>query len=150
MTKSNITIRLMEADDLDAVLAIDEKILGSSRRGYYEMKFERLFRSDEYLPTSLVAEDADGQLIGFVMGQLYLGEFGIFQEEASLDTIGVDPDSQHRGVGERLVSEFMDHLKELGVQKVNTLVDMSSGKLLRFFEANQFVPSRTVYLERRL
>ncbi|MBI5590851.1 MAG: hypothetical protein HY881_10250 [Deltaproteobacteria bacterium] len=43
------------------------------------MKFERLFKSKEYLPTSLVAEEENGKVAGFVMGELYMGEFGIFQ-----------------------------------------------------------------------
>ncbi len=150
MSKSAVEIRLMEADDFDAVVKIDEKVLNSSRSEYYKMKFERLFESQEYIPTSLVAEKKDGTVIGFVMGQLYLGEFGIFKEEASLDTIGVDPDYQHEGIGEKLVSEFMDHLKELGVRKVNTLVDRNESKLIKFFKSNEFGPSNTVNLERKL
>lgn len=150
MDQGSIKIRLMEADDFDAVVAIDEKVLRTARPEYYEMKFEKLFKSLEYLPTSLVAETDDGRVVGFVMGQLYMGEFGILQEEASLDTIGVDPELQHQGIGERLVEEFMDHLKELGVHKVNTLVDQNDSKLIGFFKANRFTPSNTINLERAL
>jgi hypothetical protein len=69
MNDSTITIRLMKADDFDAVVGIDEKVLKASRPEYYEMKFEKLFKSKDYLPTSLVAEDADGTVTGFVMGR---------------------------------------------------------------------------------
>ena len=79
-----------------------------------------------------------------------MGEYGIFQEEASLDTIGVDPSFQNKGVGEQLINEFMDHLREIGVQKVNTLVDWNDSKLIQFFSANQFSPSETINLERNL
>jgi ribosomal protein S18 acetylase RimI-like enzyme len=140
----------MKADDFDAVLAIDEKVLKASRPEYYEMKFEKLFKSRDYLPTSLVAEKEDGKVLGFVMGELYMGEYGIFQEEATLDTIGVDPDYQHKGIGEQLINEFMDHLKKLGVKKINTLVAWNDSKLIHFFSANQFSPSKTIYLERNL
>jgi N-acetylglutamate synthase-like GNAT family acetyltransferase len=88
--------------------------------------------------------------VGFVMGELYIGEYGISKEKATLDTIGVDPDYQHKGVGEKLINEFMDHLKTLGVQKVNTLVDGNDSKLMHFFSANQFSPSKTINLERSL
>jgi ribosomal protein S18 acetylase RimI-like enzyme len=97
-----------------------------------------------------VAEEEDGTVVGFVMGELYMGEYGIFQEEARLDTIGVDPHYQHMGIGEQLINEFMDHLKQIGVQKVNTLVDWNDAKLIQFFSANQFSPSKTINLERRL
>lgn len=150
MNDMPIKIRLMKADDFEAVLAIDEKILKTSRSEYYDVKFDKLFKSKDYLPASLVAETEDGIVAGFVMGEIYMGEYGIFQEEARLDTIGVDPHYQHHGVGERLINEFMDHMKSLGVQKVNTLVDWNDANLIRFFSANDFSPSRTINLERRV
>ena len=150
MERSAIKIRLMKTEDFDAVVGIDEKVLKASRPEYYEMKFEKLFHSNDYLPASLVAERDDGTVVGFVMGELYMGEYGIFQEKATLDTIGVDPDCQHQGVGGLLMNEFMDHLKKLGVQKVNTLVDWNDSKLIHFFSANQFSPSKTINLERSL
>ena len=150
MNESAIKIRLMKAEDFEAVVAIDEKVLKISRPEYYEMKFDKLFNSKDFLPTSLVAEEADGVVVGFVMGELYMGEYGIFQEEARLDTIGVDPDHQHKGIGKKLISEFVDHVKTLGVNKVNTLVDWNDSVLMRFFSANQFSPSKSINLERSL
>lgn len=150
MNGSTFTIRLMKSDDFGAVVGIDEKVLKASRPGYYEMKFEKLFGSKDYLPVSLVAEKEDGTVVGFVMGELYLGEYGIFQDAATLDTIGVDPSYQHQGIGELLINEFMDHLKRVGVQKVCTLVDWNDSKLIHFFSANQFSPSKTINLERGL
>ena len=150
MNATSINIRLMKADDFDAVVGIDEKVLKASRPAYYEMKFEKLFKSKDYLPTSLVAEEADGTVVGFVMGELYMGEYGIFQEQATLDTIGVDPDCQQKGIGKQLMKEFMDHLRELGVQKVHTLVDWNDAKLVPFFRTNEFTPSKTINLERSI
>ena len=150
MNESTIKIRLMKADDFDAVVGIDEKVFKASRPEYYELKFEMLFSSKDYLPASLVAEKEDGTVVGFVMGRIYVGEYGIFQEEATLDTIGVDPSCQHKGIGEQLINEFMDHLREVGVQKINTLVDWNDTKLINFFSSNQFSPSKTINLERRL
>ena len=149
MNESAITIRLMKADDFDAVVRIDEKVLKDSRPEYYEMKFTKLFKSKHYVPTSLVAEE-DEKVVGFVMGELFRGEYGIAQEKATLNTIGVHPDYQRRGIGERLINEFMDHLKRLGVQKVNTLVHWDDPYLIHFFSTNQFSPSKTINLERCL
>ena len=150
MNDSTVKIRLMKADDFDAVVAIDEKVLKTARPEYYEMKFEKLFHSKDYVPASLVAESESGTVVGFVMGELFLGEYGIFQEQATLDTIGVDPDCRHQGIGRQLMKEFIDHLRELGVQRVNTLVDWNDSKLTEFFRANEFTPSKTINLERRL
>ena len=151
MSGSTIKIRLMTIDDFNAVVGIDEKILKASRLKYYEMKFDKLFKSKEFLPTSLVAEVEDGTVVGFVMGELYIGEYGISQVGATLDTIGVDPHYQRNGIGEQLIDEFMDHLRDLGVKKINTLVDRNDAKLIHFFRANQFSSAESIInLERSL
>jgi len=150
MNKSNIKIRLMKANDFEAVVAIDERVRKASRPEYYQLKFEKLVHSKDYVPTSLVAEEEDGKVVGFVMGELYIGEYGISQEKATLDTIGVDPSHQHKGIGEKLINEFMDHLRTLGVIKISTLVDWNDSRLIHFFSANQFSPSKTINLERSL
>lgn len=147
MDKSTLKIRLMNVDDFDAVVRIDEKVLKASRPDYYRIKFEGYVQSTDCLPTSLVAEGEEGKVVGFIMGGLFIGEYGISQE-ATLDTIGVDPDHQHKGVGKQLFNEFMDHLKALDVRKINTLVDWNDTGLMRFFSANQFAPSKTINLER--
>ena len=150
MEKNTIKIRLMKVDDFNAIVQIDQKVLKASRSEYYRLKFETFVQSTDFLPTSLVAEEKDGTVVGFIMGQLYIGEYGITQKKATLDTIGVDPDYQHKGIGEQLINEFMDHLRTLGVQKIDTLVDENDSKLTRFFSANQFSPSKTINLERSL
>jgi ribosomal protein S18 acetylase RimI-like enzyme len=83
------------------------------------------------------------------MGELFIGEYGISQE-ATLDTIGVDPDYQLKGIGKLLLKEFMDHLKALGARKIGTLVDSNDSRMMHFFTANQFGPSKTINLERNL
>ena len=148
MNESTIKIRLMKPDDFDAVVGIDEKILKASRPEYYEQKFDKLFKSKDYLPVSLVAEEKDETVVGFVLGELYMGEYGISQDEATLDTIGVNPDFQHKGIGKQLINDFMDHLGKVGVQKIRTLVDWNDSNMIHFFSANQFNPSKTINLER--
>ncbi|OPY69097.1 MAG: putative acetyltransferase [Syntrophorhabdaceae bacterium PtaU1.Bin034] len=148
MKESTVKVRLMKADDFDAVVRIDKRVLKTSRPEYYRLRFEKLVQSKDYVPTSLVAEDDDGTVVGFVMGELYIGEYGISQDKATLDTIGVDPAYQHKGIGEQLINEFISHLKALGIRKINTLVDWSDHNLIRFFSANRFSPSKTINLER--
>jgi len=150
MNESTIKIRLMKAGDFDAVVRIDEKVRKVSRTEYYQLKFERLVQSKDNLPVSLVAEKEDGTLVGFVMGELYIGQYGISQEKATLDTIVVDPDYRQKGIGEQLINEFIEHLRKLGVQNINTLVDWNDAKMIHFFSSNQFGPSKIINLVRRL
>jgi len=144
MGPRDIEIRLMVASDLEEVIRIDEKVLNESRRDYYEHKFELLFASGEYLPTSLVAVDDNKKIVGFIMGEVYHGEFGISNTGAFVDTVGVDPTCQKLGIGKMLMDEFIKHLKELGVKKVHTLVDKTFLGLMGYFGANGFSPSKGV------
>jgi hypothetical protein len=41
-------------------------------------------------------------------------------------------------------------LRQIGVNKINTLVDWNDARLIKFFSANQFSPSRTINLERSI
>jgi ribosomal protein S18 acetylase RimI-like enzyme len=150
MNDSLIKIRLMKADDFDAVVGIVMKVSSASRKPYYDLKFEKLFRSIDYLPVSIVAEKDDGTLAGFIMGELYQGEDGIFPDEATIDAICVDPDCRHKGIGGQLMMEFSDHLRKVGVQKLNTLADPNNPKIIQFFRANKFSPSKKINLERNL
>jgi ribosomal protein S18 acetylase RimI-like enzyme len=150
MNENTIKIRLMKAEDFDAVAGIDQKLLKTSRVDYLELKFEKIFESSDFLPISLVAEEKDGTVVGFVMGELFMGEEGNLPDEATLDTLGVDPSCQNRGIGEQLLNEFMDHLRKVGVKKLNTLVRLNDTKLIRFFSANKFSPSNALHMERPL
>ncbi len=150
MEQSSFEIRLMKAGDLEAVVSLDKKITQSDRREFYELKFNQLFKTREYIPTSLVAEE-NGNIIGFIMGELYMGEYGITKEGATLDTIGVDPVHRHQGIGELLMNEFIGHLRELGVEKVNALVSKEDSQMMRYFRSNQFnISTTTVNMERTL
>jgi hypothetical protein len=56
--------------------------------------------------------------------------------------------SREGAFGEQLISEFIEHLRKVGVQKINTLVNWNDSRLIQFFSANQFSPSKTINLER--
>ncbi|MBN2402574.1 MAG: GNAT family N-acetyltransferase [Spirochaetes bacterium] len=150
MNGSKIKTRLMKANDFEAVVRIDEKILKVSRRQAYKLKFEKLVTAKDNVPTSLVAEDENGTVVGFVMGELFIGEYGDLQERAALDTIGVDPDYRHKGIGKQLIKEYFDHLKTLGVRRLHTLVRWNDAELIRFFGENKFSPSEIINLDRSI
>ncbi|HEY3277263.1 MAG TPA: GNAT family N-acetyltransferase [Syntrophorhabdaceae bacterium] len=149
MDSGSVRVRLMRADDFDAIVGIDARVLKVPRLEYYRLKFEKFIQSKDYVPTSLVAEDDDGTVVGFIMGELYIGEFGI-SEAATLDTIGVDPSHQYKGIGQKLIHEYVEHLRSLGIKKMNTLVDENDSRLIHFFKANKFIPSKIVSLERSI
>ncbi len=99
----------------------------------------------------MVAESEDGKVVGFVMGELYVGEYGISRDGATIDTIGVDPQYHKKGIGKQLMSEFIAHLRDLGVKRINTLVDRNDAELIKFFQSNEFDSSKSmINLERSI
>jgi len=146
MSEKEVKIRPLTRDDFNAVVEIDQKVFKKARPDYYEMKFSRVLDAKDRLVLSFVAE-AEGKVLGFVMGDLYVGEYGIPSTTATLDTLGVHPEYQGSGVSRLLMEEFVSHLRKAGVEKVNTLVQWNDWQLIRFFSANGFEPAKTINLE---
>jgi ribosomal protein S18 acetylase RimI-like enzyme len=139
----------MRQDDIEAVVDIDAKVFGAERLEYYERKMATMLDRKGSIATSLVA-DYNNRVIGFVMGNIYTGEFGIPQKTASLDTIGIDPDFSGQGLGTQLLEEFENHVKKAGVENIQTLVDRSNIPLSKFFNKSGFAASKTINLEKSL
>ncbi len=142
-------MRVMKREDLDAVAAIDALVSKQQRHQYYERKIESAATNPYNINTSLVAE-VDGKIVGFIMGDVYFGEFGIPETSATIDTIGVHPDFQNRGVAHDLMDQFLTNMKAVGVKKVYTLVNWNDFTLEHFFASQKFQPSKRVNLELQL
>lgn len=142
-------MRVMKREDLDAVVAIDKLVAGQERRQYYQRKIESMLNNQHNINSSLVAEDA-GRIVGFIMGDVYFGEFGIPETSATIDTLGVHPEYQNRGVASDLMDQFLANMRAVGVNKVYTLVNWDNFSLERFFSRHKFVPSKRINLELQL
>ncbi len=140
-----VTIRVMREGDLDAIVGIDGMYFGTPRPDYYKEKLAAATKGVG-INVSLVAE-ADGRLLGFIMGQLYTGEFGIPETTATLDTVGLDPTATGRGTAGKLMEQFVVQMGKLGVTSIHTLVDWSDKNLVLFFHRSGFVPSQRLSLE---
>ncbi len=144
----HVTVRGLDHRDLEAVVKIDAKHSGRSRRGYYERKFAEATR-ESGLTISLAAE-IDGRLAGFLIGRLYYGEFGVPEPAAIIDSIGVDPDQAHRHVGSALFAQLETNLRALRVTTLRTEVPWSDFGLLGFLKNRGFGPVPVLTLEKRL
>lgn len=139
-------LRVMGAGDLDAIVAIDTRVSGQNRREYYARKAGELLDKRHAINSSLVAE-IDGRVVGFVMGDIYYGEFGIPDTSATIEALGVDPAMQNRGIASDLLDQFVMNMKAAGVDRIYTLVNWDDFTLERFFAAHKFTPSRRINLE---
>jgi N-acetylglutamate synthase-like GNAT family acetyltransferase len=139
-------MRVLRQSDLDAIVAIDAFASKEPRREYYERKIAGILNKHANINTSIVCE-IDGKVVGFIMGYVFFGEFGITDATATIDTLGVHPDSRKHGVAAEMLETFLMNMKAAGVKKVYTLVNWDDFGLEKFFAMNRFVPSKRINLE---
>jgi len=145
---AKVVIRVMSEGDLEAITAIDAMYFGTERPEYYKEKLEAATKGGG-INASLVAVSEE-TLVGFIMGRLYTGEFGIPQTIANLDTIGIHPVATGKGIANRLMEQFCRSMSKLGVTTVHTLVDWNDKNLMLFLHRCGFAPSKRLSLELNL
>lgn len=141
-------VRAMRPDDLPQIVRIDRQITSRDRRGYIAEKLEEAM-DDSGIRVSLTAS-LDGAIVGFLMARADLGDFGRTEPVAVLDTIGVDPDYGHHGIGHALVSQLFANLGALHIDRVETVVAPTDLALLGFLYGTGFKPSQRLGFVQRL
>ena len=144
-----IAVRALTADDVGAVVKIDQASMGRPREEYYRAKFREAHEDASGPRTSLVAE-VDGHAVGFLLAKVYYGEFGQAEPVAVIDSIGVDPRYRKQHIGQALLRQLLINLQALRIERVRTEVDWAQLDLLHFLQRNGFAPARRFCLERDL
>jgi ribosomal protein S18 acetylase RimI-like enzyme len=146
----NVKIRILKREDLLAIVEIDEKILGENRRNYWERKLEKLeLMNNKASQISLVTE-VEGKVVGFILGDISGWEFGVPDTIGWIDTIGVEPVYQKKGLATALAHELIKNLKAIGVRTIYTLVSWNDWDLLQFFHAMGFTRGDMINLELKI
>lgn len=137
-------IRAITAADLDRIAEIDKLVLGQSRPDYWELKLEL---ADKRSPVSSLVAEIEGKVIGFVIGDARGWEYSVAENIGWIDTIGVDPECQRKGIAKMLMTEMINNLKKVGVEKIYTFVNWRDWNLLRFFDDAGFKKGDMINLE---
>jgi GNAT superfamily N-acetyltransferase len=141
-------VRALEPGDLDAVVAIDEKLTGQRRKDYWRTRFDIASLRPPWM--SSVAE-LDGRVVGFLFGWVGESEFGIAGPTGWIDLVGVHPAYRGRGVARALVDRFTEGARQLrAIRKLATLIDLDQADVREFFVRQGFRHGPMVQLERTL
>lgn len=142
---TKLTIRPVEASDLDAIVGIDEKLTGHTRKDYWRTRLDIAALRPPWM--SSVAE-TDGRIVGFLFGWVGESEFGIAGPTGWIDLIGVDPAYRERGIARALVDRFTRGGRELrAIRKIATLLDLERADVREFFVRLGFRHGPMVHLE---
>lgn len=146
--RDRVDVRALQAADLEAVIRIDQHLVGRRREAYIREVVDEAL-ADSAVRVSLVAR-LDGLPVGYVMARTDFGDYGRMEPVAVLDTIGVDPEYAHRGVGHALLKQLFTNLAALGVERVETVAARENFGLLGFFYDAGFEQSDRLSLEKRV
>jgi ribosomal protein S18 acetylase RimI-like enzyme len=142
-----VAVRKMNEKDLDAVVAIDTKVLGKSRWDYWLTKMSL---AEQRLPIASLVAETDGKVVGFILGDASGYEYDVPENIGWIDTIGVDPDYQKQGIARMLMTEMIANLKKVGVDTIYTMVNWPEWDLLKFFHASGFQKGPLINLELKI
>lgn len=138
-----VEIRDLSEEDIDAVLAIDQKI--SDRASTYATSPTSDIAGE--LDVSVVAETA-GQVVGFLLGQIADSRYET-ADIAWLRLIGIEPDYQRRGIGSRMVAAFLERCQQKKAQSVRIMVGTNDRWMLSFVGSLGFTRAERVeYIKR--
>jgi ribosomal protein S18 acetylase RimI-like enzyme len=143
----NVKVRPLKKEDLEAIVQIDQTVLGEYRKDYWERKLELM--NNQLSQVSLVAE-IEEKVVGFILGDVSGWEFGVPNTIGWIETIGVDPDYQKKGLATALANEIIKNLKALGVKTIYTLISWDNWDLLQFFHAMGFTRGDMINLELKI
>jgi ribosomal protein S18 acetylase RimI-like enzyme len=146
--REDVIIRAMHQSDLPAIIALDTQAFGSERPAYYEQRFAAFDPANPEIPVVFLTADYHDAIVGFVMGTLAYGEFGLPQITAFIDSIAVNPGYQRQGIGQRLIEAFIEESRRRGASSVYTLVNWENWLLLKAFHSLGFSLAKSVPLER--
>lgn len=159
---NEVKIRVLNENDLDAVVEIDKKVLGKERRAFWKRK---IAYADIYPRPALVAE-LDSKVVGFIMGYVSGWEFGVPDTIGWIDTLGIDPEYQRRGIGRALFNALIENFKHSGRERISvagaerpsiegvnvvyTLANWNDWDLMQFYHAMGFKKGEMLNLKLRI
>jgi len=155
-----VKIRVLDENDLDAVVEIDRRVLGQERRSFWKRK---IAYAGIYPRPALVAV-VEGKIVGFILGFVSGWEFGVPDTVGWIDTLGVDPAFQRRGIGRTLFNALIEIFRKSGRQEsvetserevegvniVYTLASWNDWDLLQFYHSMGFRKGDMVNLEMKM
>ena len=149
-----VKIKPLTKDDISDILKIEERIeeeLGIKNKERTEyLKETAIYNIEHGDPMLSIGAEVDGNLVGFMIGELRLWEFGRGEKIGWIRILGVDPEFRGRGIGRKLAETLFEHFKRRGIKRVRTMVDWYAGELISYFRSLGFNMMNMVPLEKEL
>ena len=161
--REKLIIRALTAEDVERIIEIDAKVVGAAKPEYWRRKLAWYLAERDLESTTEAAKkylsgvepqlarlaQVNAKVVGFMIGDIRSWEFRQ-PPTGWITAFAVDPDYQRRGIGRRLLAEFLDYFREQGLENVRTMLEWSDGEVLSFFTAMGFDRGPFIELEKKL
>lgn len=141
------SIRPLTELDIQEITQIDEKIQGEYRPQAWETKILYYIRRD---PDASQVAEVDGKVVGFMLGEIRSGEFGLEKPVGWIEVLGIDPAHQGQSLGRQMAEKMLAHFTAQGATLVKTLVPEGMESIGDFFRKIGFERSTIQPLEKRI
>ncbi len=141
-----VRIRPMTELDIESIAQIDERVTGTYRPGVWEQRVAYYIRRD---PDASQVAEVGGKVVGFMMGEVRRGEFGLDEPTGWVEFFGVDPSARGRSLGRQLLEALLGHFRTNGANVARTMVSERDAEIAGFLKAMGFKPAAVLPLERR-
>lgn len=152
MNNTNIAVDIGVAReaDLEAVIALDAATSGTAKPDYWQDILERYTeesaRGKRYF---LVGKSPDGELLGFIVGEIRAWEFGS-PPCGWVIALSVTAEHREKGIGTTLFDALCAEMKKDGVSTIRTMVLANDKVNLSFFRGEGLAAGPYIELERQL
>ncbi len=147
---AGLAIRPLTIEDLPAILELQNQLqpMEEEARTTFVQTLEYHI---EYGDAALrLGAELQGQLVGFILGEIRVWEFGGGEKTGWIKALMVAPEYHRRGIGRQLGEALLEHFRSRGIEHVRTLVNWYAGDLLAYFRSLGFEVMPMLPLERRM
>jgi ribosomal protein S18 acetylase RimI-like enzyme len=144
---ADVRFRPLTELDIESVTRIDELVTGRYRPAVWEQRIGYYIRRD---PDSSQVAELGGSVVGFMLGEVRGGEFGLEEATGWVEFFGVDPSAREKGIGRGLIEALLGHFRSKGAHVARTMVAAQDKDIAAFIAAMGFTPAPLTALEKRI
>jgi predicted N-acetyltransferase YhbS len=143
-----LTVRALQAGDLDAVVAIDAIAGGHPRREYIVRRLQAAQRQPRQ-HAQFAALRGD-ELVGHLLARRVEGEFGRDEPGLRIELVGLRSEHVRQGIGRRLFEALHDWAERHGAAEIRTLSSWKHTGMLGWLASLGFELAPDLVLESRV
>lgn len=149
-TNISVDVGVVQASDLDAIVALDAANSGAAKADYWREILERFTQERPRIKRYfLVGRSPGNGLVGFIVGEIRAWEFGS-PPCGWVIALNVTSEQREQGIGAMLFDALCAEMKKDGVTTIRTMVLANDKINLSFFRGEGLAAGPYIELERQL